>query len=180
MMMRLDREFYRQDAVLLAKSLLGKIICVHQKGVIRRCRIIETEAYGGITDKAAHSYNNRKTARTEVMYRDGGYIYVYLIYGIYYLFNIVANIEGVPEAVLIRGAESLDNEKPRLDGPGKLTKSMGIDKNHNGLDLVKSRNIYLIDDGYICKEIISAKRINIDYAGEDKERLWRFFIKKTK
>ena len=110
---RLDRTFYRQDAVSLAQALLGKVLCVGGK----RARIIETEAYGGVTDKACHSYNNRRTARTEVMYRDGGHAYVYLIYGIHYLFNVVANGPDVPEAVLVRSA--LTSDGMELVGPGQ-------------------------------------------------------------
>jgi len=171
-----DRSFFRQDAVSLAKSLLGKILIVKGNKTIKKCRIAETEAYGGITDKAAHSYNNRRTARTEVMYRDGGCIYIYLIYGIHYLLNIVANVIDVPEAVLIRAVKPLENFKGELNGPGKLTKWLNIDKTYNGIDLAASDEISLIDDGYRISKIAAAKRINIDYAGADKDRLWRFYI----
>ncbi|HHZ18516.1 MAG TPA: DNA-3-methyladenine glycosylase [Acholeplasmataceae bacterium] len=169
---RLDRTFYRQDAVSLAQALLGKVLCVGGK----RARIIETEAYGGVTDKACHSYNNRRTARTEVMYRDGGHAYVYLIYGIHYLFNVVANGPDVPEAVLVRSA--LTSDGMELVGPGRVSKHLGIDKSYNGADLVTDADIYIADDGFKVGSIGANKRVNIDYAGVDKDRLWRFFLKK--
>lgn len=176
-MRRLGREFYRQDVVTLAKALLGKTLVISKQDMILRARITETEAYGGATDRAAHSYNNLRTARTEVMFHDGGHVYVYFIYGMHYLFNIVANKEGVPEAVLIRGAVSLDDDSSRLGGPGLLTKGLGIDKSFYGLDLTKSDTIYLTDDGFKIQDIVVTERINIDYAGEDKNRPWRFLIK---
>ncbi len=174
---RLGRDFYRQDVVSLSRALLGKIICVRGDEGLKRARIFETEAYGGANDKAAHSYNNRRTARTEVMFWDGGHVYVYLIYGMHYLFNVIANRENIPEGVMIRCARALERNLV-LNGPGKVTKYLGIDRKHYGLDLTKADNIYMIDDDYPVGEIFAGKRINIDYAGEDKERLWRFYLKK--
>lgn len=176
--MRLNREFFHQDAYQLGKNLLGKILNYRGK----RYRIVETEAYGGITDKAAHSYNNRRTKRTEVMYLDGGHLYVYMIYGMYYLLNIVAAQVDNPEAVLIRAIEPLDTieEKMSTNGPGKLCRHLGIDKRLNGYDLCSSSgDVFIEDDHYpIC--IRYSKRINIDYAEEDRDRLWRFYLKDNK
>lgn len=176
--MRIGRSFYQQDPEVLAKSLLGKVICINNNHTIRKFRIVETEAYGGITDKAAHSYKDNKTLRTEAMYLDGGHVYVYLIYGMYYMLNIVASYKGIPNAVLIRAVEPLDEDYHGYptNGPGKLCKYIGIDKSFNKIDLCTSEKIYLINDNFCVKEIVVTKRINIDYAQEDKERLWRFYI----
>ncbi|MDF2698498.1 MAG: 3-methyladenine glycosylase [Haloplasmataceae bacterium] len=174
--MRLNRDFYTTDAYTLAINLLGKVICINQK----RYRIVETEAYGGINDKAAHSYNNTRTSRTEVMYKAGGHVYVYLIYGMYHMLNIVASLKDNPEAVLIRAVEPLDDveEKKQTNGPGKLCKYMGIDKTFNGLDLCTDDTMYIKNDDYYKDfEIVYSKRVNVDYAEEDKDRLWRFYIK---
>lgn len=175
--MRLNRDFFRQDAYQLGKNLLGKVLNFRGK----RYRIVETEAYGGITDKAAHSYKGRRTKRTEVMFFDGGHLYVYMIYGMYYLLNIVAAQVDNPEAVLIRGIEPLDviEEKMSTNGPGKLCRHLGIDKNLNGYDLCSSGDIYIEDHNYPV-DIGYSERINIDYAEEDRNRLWRFFIKGNK
>ncbi len=180
--MKLDKEFFTQDSYNLAISLLGKVICIKKDNEIKKYRIVETEAYGGITDKAAHSYNNKRTPRTEVMYKEGGYIYIYLIYGMYYLLNFVASVENNPDAVLIRAVEPIDEiVKPnKTNGPGKLCKYMGIDKSYYGIDVTTSSIIYVEDDGFVVDEIVKTKRINIDYAEEDKDRLWRFYIKGNK
>ena len=176
-MKRLDRNFYEQDAVTLAQLLLGKVLVINKEGIITRSRIVETEAYCGVVDKAAHSYKNRRTKRTEIMYHEGGHVYIYFIYGMYYLLNVVANKKDIPEGVLIRGVRELNNKGKLLDGPGKLTRALDIDKRFYGVDLTNDKDIYIIDDGYHIQEIIMTERINIDYAEEDKHRLWRFLIK---
>ena len=181
--MRLKRAYYRQNSYNLARSLLGKVICINQDGETKKYRITETECYGGATDKAAHSYNNKKTPRTKPLFLDGGHVYIYFIYGMYYMLNIVANIENIPEGVLIRSVEPIDanNENKLLtNGPGKLCNALGIDKTFNEIDLCYSDVIYLIDDGYKVEEIVFSKRVNIDYAEEDKDRLWRFYVKNNK
>jgi len=177
--MKLTREFFRQDSYNLAITLLGKVICINEGDQVNKYRIVETEAYGGITDKAAHSYDNKRTKRTEAMYLDGGHVYIYLIYGMYYMLNIVASIKDNPEAVLIRAVEPLNNDNniKYTNGPGKLCKYLGIDKSFNNLDLLIDDKISIIDDGYLINDdIIYSKRIGVDYAEEDKERLWRFYI----
>ena len=174
---RFKREYYLVDALELAKKLLGKILVFKN----RRYRIVEVEAYRGVNDKGAHTYNNRRTKRTEAMYLEGGHVYIYMIYGMYYNLNIVANLEDIPQGVLIRGIEPLDytEVKPSLNGPGKLCRELGIDKTYYGLDLTKSDEMFIIDDDYEF-EIVESKRVNIDYAEEDKDRLWRFYIKDNK
>ncbi len=188
--MRLNREFYMKDAVTAGKELLGKIIVKKRAdGKIFSGRITEVEAYMGAVDKASHSYGNRRTKRTEVMYKEGGYSYVFLIYGMYECFNVTVSDEGKPEAVLIRGVEPLENreimqaerkvkkEKDISNGPGKLTKALGITREDNGADLVTSDVIWLEDDGYIVKDVVETTRIGIDYAEEDALKPWRFYIR---
>lgn len=186
--MILNRDFYIKDGVTLAKDLLGKILVKEIDGVLYKGRIVETEAYMGVIDKACHSYNNRRTKRTEAMYREGGYSYIYLIYGMYYCFNVTASIKDNPEAVLIRALEPLENKdlmlkirkvKREIDianGPGKLTKALGITSDDNNIDLTLGKNIWIEDDGYLPNKITETTRIGIDYAKEFKEKLWRFYI----
>lgn len=188
--MLIERKFYMRDAVTVGKDILGKIIVKKTvDGRIMSGRITEVEAYMGITDKASHSYGGRRTKRTEVMYKEGGYSYVFLIYGMYECFNVTAGREGDPQAVLIRGVEPLENknlmwekrkvkkEKDISNGPGKLTKALGITREDSGADLVASENIWLEDDGYKVKDIVETTRIGIDYAEEDALKPWRFYIK---
>lgn len=188
--MRIERKFYMRDAVTVGKDILGKIIVKKTAdGRIMSGRITEVEAYMGITDKASHSYGGRRTKRTEVMYKEGGYSYVFLIYGMYECFNVTVGREGDPQAVLIRGVEPLENknfmwekrkvkkEKDISNGPGKLTKALGITREDNGADLIAGENLWLEDDGYKVKDIVETTRIGIDYAEEDALKPWRFYIK---
>ena len=190
--MQIEREFYMRDAVTVGKDILGKIIVKKQPdGKIFSGRITEVEAYTGTTDKASHSYGGRRTKRTEVMYKEGGYSYVFLIYGMYECFNVTAGKEGDPQAVLIRGVEPLENknimwekrkvkkEKDISNGPGKLTKALGITREDNGIDLTAGENLWLEDDGYKVEDIIETTRIGIDYAEEDALKPWRFYIKEN-
>jgi DNA-3-methyladenine glycosylase len=194
----LPREFYtRSDVVQIAHELLGKVLYTSFNNEITAGIIIETEAYAGITDKASHAYNNRRTARTEVMYKEGGTAYVYLCYGIHPLFNIVTSVELDPQAVLIRGIELLhgiDNMKKRIGksqlstkdghGPGKVTKLLGIQIMHSGLDLCIDADgqmrIWLQDEALavLDEELISGPRIGVGYAAEDADLPFRFQWKK--
>ena len=162
-----DREFFRQDALTLAPALLGKILVRHMPdGSEIRLRITETEAYCGIEDTACHAHKV-KTARSEMLWHDGGTIYVYLCYGMHNLMNIVSGHEGDPQAVLIRCCEG-------YEGPGKLTKALCIDRSFNGGDILTCDGLYLEDDGAQVN-ITSDKRVGIAYADEaDREALWRF------
>jgi DNA-3-methyladenine glycosylase len=187
--MKLPREFYRQDGLSLAKALLGKVL-VHQtpEGVTKGI-IVETESYMGVVDAAAHSYKGKKDGRCNIQYKEGGYAYIYMIYGMYYCMNIVANEENVPEVVLLRALEPLDGislmerrrntdkRKALLSGPGKLCQAMAIGKDSYGIDLCEDI-LYVEEPEQKTDFVIEAsKRINIDYAGEAKEYLWRFTIK---
>jgi len=189
--MKLNKSFYQQtDVVMIAKELLGKYLFTNFNGIITGGIITETEAYAGITDKASHAYNDRRTKRTEIMYKDGGISYVYLCYGMYSLFNVVTNIEGVPHAVLIRGIHPTEGieeilkrtkqnnlDKYLLNGPGKLTKALGIHYSHTGTDL-NSTDIWLEDSKNIVleKDIIITKRVGVDYAKEDALLPYRFIL----
>ena len=185
MAVKLTRDFYLRDACSVANDLIGKIL-VHDSPEGRTSGIIvETEAYRGPEDKAAHSFNGRRTKRTEIMFHEGGLSYVYMIYGMYYCFNVTASTEGKPEAVLVRALEPLEgiplmSERRRTsriknlcNGPGKLCRSMGITKEHYGADLC-GNVLYVIDDGNNFR-VMTSKRINVDYAEECRDFLWRYF-----
>ncbi|RFM30592.1 DNA-3-methyladenine glycosylase [Deminuibacter soli] len=189
---KLTTSFYRQkDVVKLAKQLLGKILVTHFDGITTAARIVETEAYNGVVDKASHAYNNRRTARTEVMFGEGGTAYVYLIYGIHHLFNVVTNAAGTPHAVLIRGAEPLigieqmllRTHKHKADntltkGPGNVSKALGITTQYTGFSLLENK-IWIADDKkrYPASAIAATPRIGVDYAAEDALLPYRFIVK---
>lgn len=188
--MKLTRKFYLQNGIDLAKSLIGKVLVHNSPEGITKGIIVETEAYMGHIDPASHSYK-QNSKRTQIQYGDGGYAYVYLIYGMYHCFNIVASNKNNPESVLIRAIEPIEGielmKKRRktdkinnlCNGPGKLTQAMAINMNHYGTDLC-SNIIYLEDNLMKNFEIVESKRINIDYAGEAKDYLWRFTAKDNK
>lgn len=163
--MRLPQEFYMQSAVDMAPLLLGKVLCRSIEGNVIRLRITETEAYAGESDTACHAHRG-KTPRNSVMYEAGGIAYIYLCYGIHNLLNVVAASEGAPEAVLIRGVEG-------ITGPGRLTKSMQIDRTLNRESFITSDTLWLEDGAPLAYE--TSPRVGIDYASEiDRARLWRF------
>lgn len=188
---KLDYSFYgRADVVRIARDLLGKILVTGFDGRLTSGRIVETEAYNGISDKASHAYSGRRTARTEIMYADAGMAYVYLCYGIHHLFNIVTNTKDIPHAVLIRGLEPLEGipvmlqrtGKERLDhtltrGPGNLSKALGLGTAHTGASLL-TELIYIGDDGYRPRKaaIGISPRIGVDYAGPDAALPYRFYL----
>ncbi len=189
--MKLDRDFYLCDGVELSEKLLVKILVHNKNGLITKGRIVETEAYMGKTDKAAHSYGTKGKERCLVQYGPGGFAYVYLIYGMYSCFNVVANGPDIPEVSLIRALEPLegldimsrrrgtDKVKNLCSGPGKLCMAMDIDRSLYGADLCGDE-LYIEDDDFNGFEVEKSKRINIDYAEEAAEFLWRFTIKGNK
>lgn len=192
--MKLEQSFYcNTDVVDISKKLLGKVLTTNLSNHLTSGIIVETEAYAGIFDKASHAFNNKRTKRTEIMYKNGGIAYVYLCYGIHNLFNVITNINDIPHAVLIRAIEPLEgikemcrrrniSNKYRLtDGPGKLTQALGIDKNCNGTSL-QSDKIWIQDTGikFLEKDILSSPRIGVDYAGKDAKLLYRFHVKDNK
>ncbi len=192
--MKLPKSFYsNNDVVYISKRLIGKKLFTHINGIITGGIITETEAYCGATDKACHAYPNKKTKRTEVIFQEGGVAYVYLCYGIHHLFNIVTNEEGSADAVLIRSIEptigidtmlsrrGMNKLETRLTtGPGSMSKALGIDKNHYGVDL--TGNVIWIENGQYLKpsDVVSDLRIGIDYAEEDALLPWRFILKNSK
>ena len=184
---KLPRSFYlRDDVVQIAKDLLGKVLITNLEGVITAGKIVETEAYCGRGDKACHA-NEKRTARTEVMYKRGGHAYVYLCYGIHHLFNVVTNTEGMADAVLIRALEPIEgtnvmrerrkHTKAKLSsGPGTLSQAMGISVKMTGADLL-SDQIWIGTDGKERDfEIYADPRIGVEYAEEDALKPWRFII----
>ncbi|MDR2708619.1 MAG: DNA-3-methyladenine glycosylase [Elusimicrobiota bacterium] len=159
---------YRIDAVSLAQNLIGKILCRKLEGGVLRLRITESEAYCGQQDTACHA-SRGKTQSTQAMYLAGGHAYIYLCYGIHWMFNVVAGKKDFPEAVLIRGVEG-------YGGPGKLTKALSINKTLNAQNLIDSKDLWIEDDGNKPKYEAS-KRIGIGYADrKDQDKLWRFCI----
>ncbi len=170
-MSRLQRDFFTRDVLEVAPDLLGKILVrKFDDNSIQKYLITEVEAYRGHEDLACHASKGR-TPRTEIMFHEGGYVYVYLIYGMYWMLNFVTDLKDTPQAVLIRGIEG-------FDGPGKLTKNLLIDKSFYGEDLISSNRLW-IENIEISKDfkIKTTPRIGIDYAGEVyKNKLWRFVI----
>jgi DNA-3-methyladenine glycosylase len=189
---KLDNSFYdRPNVVTIARELLGKILVTEFDGQRTSGRIVETEAYNGVGDRASHAWSGRRTSRTEIMYGRGGTAYVYLIYGIHHLFNVVTNEADTPHAVLIRALEPLEGTpmmlrrtgKATLDhtltrGPGNLSKALGLHVSHTGTSLL-GRTIYIGDDGFRPRrsEIASGPRIGVDYAGPDAGLPYRFFVR---
>lgn len=173
---RLNRGFYARDTLRVAKELLGKYI-VRKIGKKRLSgKIIETEAYIGPKDKASHAFGGKITPRNKVEYLAGGYVYIYLVYGMYWQLNITTSSAGRPECVLIR---ALDLGR-LADGPGKVCRYLKLDKSFYGEDLAESKRIWLENRGEIITplQLAATKRIGIDYAGPYwSRRKWRFVLK---
>jgi DNA-3-methyladenine glycosylase len=169
---KLSRSFFQLPAEEVAQALIGKILVRRLRGNVFRARLIETEAYLGPDDLASHASKGR-TRRTEVLFGAPGRAYVYLIYGMYEMLNVVAGATGQGQAVLIRAADPLDDWKANLSGPGRLTRAMEITRLQNGLDLTGTQ-IYLLDNPGYQPVVQSAKRIGIDYAREWKDAPLRF------
>lgn len=189
-MRKLNRTFYLRDACSVAHDLIGKILVHDSENGLTSGIIVETEAYRGPHDKAAHSYNGRRTSRTEIMYHEGGLVYVYMIYGMYYCFNVTASVNGSPEAVLVRAIQPLEgielmserrNTQRMINlcnGPGKLCSAMGISIKHYGIDLCG--NELFITEGCDDFNVSTSERINIDYAEECRSFQWRYFAEGSK
>ena len=189
--MKLPESFYtREDVVQISKELLGKVLFTNFRNKITAGIITETEAYKGITDRASHAFNNRRTKRTEIMYCNGGTAYVYLCYGIHSLFNIVTNKENIPHAVLVRAVfplEGIDVMRRRRklksltknfsSGPGTVSHALGIHYSYSGESLLGNK-IWIEDKGIkiSSSQIKISKRIGVDYAGKDSLLPYRFFI----
>ncbi|MFH1822715.1 MAG: DNA-3-methyladenine glycosylase [Patescibacteria group bacterium] len=201
----LPKSFYDRPTLKVAQDLLGSFLYAKSATSLRRCsarvcecahannneatkvikyKIVETEAYVGPNDLASHASRGR-TKRNEVMFGEPGIIYVYFTYGMHYMLNIVTEKKGYPAAVLIRAVEQSCSAPPLrktrdTNGPAKLTKTLGIDKKFNGKPIyTKKYGLWIEDRKEILKssQVVKAKRIGIDYAGNYKEKLWRFYIK---
>ena len=185
----LPRGFYDRDTITVARDLLGKVIVREMEGRRLSVKIVETEAYVGPQDKACHA-SRGMTPRNQVMFGEPGHAYIYFIYGMYYCLNLVTEKVGYPAAVLIRAGEPVEGEdvmrtlrkkaKNREDltsGPGKLCQAMGIGRDLNGADVCRRGPLYLEDAAGESFEIVSSKRIGVDYAGEYKDKPYRFYIK---
>lgn len=192
-MTKLNYDFYRRDALIVAKELIGKHLIREIDGHRLESVITETEAYKSM-DKACHAYNYNMTPRTSTMFKAGGIAYVYFTYGMYHCFNVVTDKEGEPSAVLIRGIEAVTDmeymsllrynkplkeltkyqQKNFTNGPGKLCMAYDITRELNGEDLTNNR-LY-ITDAPAPDKIHTGKRIGIDYAEEAKDYLWRFYL----
>ncbi|MFX1314587.1 MAG: DNA-3-methyladenine glycosylase [Promethearchaeota archaeon] len=191
---RLTREFFNRDTKLVAKELLGKYLVRKSEEGVMVGKVIEVEAYLGIKDKACHSFDSKMTERTKVMYEEPGTLYIYFVYGMYYCLNVITEPKGVPCAILIRqlypvaGIELIKenrnvkvgkNFKNLCDGPGKLCMAMNITKEKfNGIDSCAiDSKLYFTEGEEIKNEKITLnKRIGIDYAEEDKDKLLRFTL----
>lgn len=177
-MSRLKRHFYARPTLEVAKDLLGKYIVrkIGNKKMIGK--IIETEAYIGPEDRASHAFNNKRTSRNEAEYLAGGHIYIYLVYGMYWQFNISTYLKDKPECVLIRGLMPVNEDIKASNGPGKLCRWLSLDKSFYGEDLTASCRIWLEDRKEKKEDILSCKRIGIDYAGPYwANRKLRFLLK---
>ncbi len=189
--MKLPESFYqRTNVVRIAKDLIGTTLFTRVGGTVTGGVIVETEAYSW-KERGCHAYEARKTSRNAIMFEAGGHTYVYLCYGIHYLFNIVTNTVDAPEAVLIRAIEptvgiaEMEGRRGRLanryhltSGPGKLTRALGIDRTWNGKWLLGD-DIWIEQKGraITSSKIVTSSRIGIDYAGSDAELPWRFHVK---
>lgn len=186
--------FTRPDVAIIAKELLGKCLATNFDGNLTVLRIVESEAYNGIIDKASHAYNNRKTNRTKVMFEKGGVAYVYICYGIHDMFNIVTNVEDIPHAILIRAGEPVAGLRKMMErtnknetdfsisrGHGNVCKALGIHTGHTGISLI-NKEIYLYDDAISFKEneIGISPRIGVEYSGDAALLPYRFYVKGNK
>ena len=189
---RLPKSFYQgMDVIGLSKELIGKRLVSCFDGKRTAGIIVETEAYLGERDRASHAYGLRRTARTEVMFREGGLAYVYLCYGIHHLFNVVVSPKGVPNAILIRGLEPVEGidsmlkrcNKTRLDktltsGPGSLTRALGITTKQTGISLIRNTPVWIEDSNNTIPSgrILSCTRVGVEYAKEDARLPYRFLL----
>ncbi len=194
-MKKLPVQFYKgPDVVLIARELIGKIIVTCFNGEYTSGRIVETEAYIGLTDRASHSFGGKRTARNEHMYAAPGTAYVYICYGMHHLFNVVTNAKDIPDAVLIRALEPLaginimlertgkskpDNSLTR--GPGNAAKALGISKKHSGIHLT-APELYIAEDGFKITgtSIGTSRRIGVESSGDAALKPYRFYVKGNK
>src|SRR5689334_18694485 len=190
--MKLRKPFYqREDVVKIAQELLGKYLFTKFNGRLTGGIITETEAYAGEIDRASHAHGGKRTARTEIMFQEGGIAYVYLCYGIHSLFNVVTNKKDIPHAILIRAIKPTHGiptmlkrrkmtqvKKNLAAGPGTVSEALGIHYSDTGTSLLGNK-IWIEEKGYKVdkSKVISGKRVGVEYAGEDAHLLYRFILK---
>ncbi len=185
---KLAPSFYLKPTLDVARDLLGKVLVRRLHGKNLAGKIVETEAYIGPGDLACHA-SKGKTPRTAIMFESGGRAYVYMIYGFYFCLNAVTEVEGYPAAVLIRAVEPLDHvssmrrrrgnpsrDRDIASGPGKLCMAMGIDKRLNGVSLA-GNTLWIEDRKLTVDEIEASPRVGVDYAGDYRDKPWRFYIR---
>jgi len=188
--------FLRDDILAISKELLGKYLVTRFNGVQTAGKIVETEAYDGTSDRASHAYKDKRTKRTEVMFRQGGVAYVYLCYGIHHLFNIITGKKNIPHAILIRALEPVEGidtmlkrrKKDKIQrnltaGPGTVSQALGITTAFHGTSLVQKKSNIWLEDGEEAisdQAITTGPRVGIDYAGDDVHLPWRFRIRDSK
>jgi DNA-3-methyladenine glycosylase len=173
--MKLDRAFYDRPTLRVARDLLGAVV-VHvdpDDGVERRARIVETEAYVGGRDLACHA-SKGPTPRNRAMFGPPGHAYLYLIYGMYWCFNVVTREEGRPEAVLVRAAVPLSPCDGHLSGPGAFCRGMHLDKRRYAEDL--TGDVLWLEPREHAPKVVTGPRVNVDYAGDWAQRPWRFAV----
>ena len=171
--MKLSKDFFARDTVVVARELLGaRLVRKGPGGRLRVGRIVETEAYRGPNDRASHSYRGL-TQRNAVMFGPPGHAYVYMIYGFWFCLNFVTEPEGTACAVLLRAVEPLEGIDDKTWGPGLLCRAMDIDKQLNGVDL--AGDVLWLEEGSPVRRIGTSTRIGVDYAGRCAKRPWRFF-----
>lgn len=191
-MNKLPVSFYnRKDVLKIAREMLGKVVVTNMDGLVTSGRIVETEGYIGIVDKASHAFGGKRTPRNEHMYHAAGTAYIYVCYGMHQMLNIVTNARNIPDAILIRAIEPLDGldimaertGKSKKDptitrGPGNVGKALGIHKNYSGI-LLLDEVIYLADDGFklLAEAIGVSSRIGVESAGADALLPYRFYVK---
>ena len=194
--MKLERSFFERNTLIVARELLGCVLVHITPEGITKGRIVETEAYMGPEDKGAHSYGGRHTPRMDPLYKTGGFAYIYQLHGYNYCINVATQKEGIPQAVLIRALEPVkglelmakrrkidisDAKRSKLknltNGPSKLCQAMNINTSLNGIQLCGDEIFITNQTGLRSnEEIVAAPRINIDYAEEYRDKLWRFLI----
>lgn len=191
-MKKLPLSFYsRKNVLVIAKDLIGKVLIHHNGKALTAGRIVETEAYDGVIDRASHAYGGRRTARNEIMYAEAGTAYVYICYGMHHLFNVVTNRKDIPHAILIRALEPVQGldlmlkrrKKKKPDhlvtrGPGSLSVAMGITVRQNGHSLL-SEDLFIADDGVRVppKAIAVSHRIGVESSREAAVYPYRFYVK---
>lgn len=183
----LPRAFYARPVLTVAREVIGKLVVSESAEGVTRGRIVESEAYRGPSDRAAHSFGGRRTARTEAMFGPPGHAYVFFVYGMHWHFNLVTGRSGEPHAVLVRAVEPIDGTtlmsarrgmkgdvRNLANGPGKLCRAFAIDGDDYAVDLCKAGRLYIVD-GPAPKKIGRSERIGVDYAGAWARKKWRFF-----